>query len=323
MRIEEDGDAVFQFCESVKDESGKFNPIFDTGRLLTLEVDHVLLATGQGTDLAILEGSAVENTRGFVVADPKTKMTTVPGVFAGGDAQHGPRTVVEAIRSGKIAAASIDAWLRGVPPDAGIGKPVRRAEVAPLPIVALDRTRRGRAAMPEKSVEEVLGEGNYVRIEQGLTDAMAQAEVRRCLRCDICIGCGLCMATCSEMGIDALRMAETPAGRLAYFDFTRPARAVHRLRRLHPGLPDRRDPPRGRGRDAAHDHHRHRRARAATAELQRLRCADADAGASRFRARAPATASGGAAGPRVVSVVRASASGPSRSAFAVDLARGM
>ncbi len=128
----QDGDAVFQFCESVKDESGKFNPTFDTGRLLTLEVDHVLLATGQGTDLAILEGSAVENTRGFVVADPKTKMTTVPGVFAGGDAQHGPRTVVEAIRSGKIAAASIDAWLRGVPPDATTGTPVRRADVAPL-----------------------------------------------------------------------------------------------------------------------------------------------------------------------------------------------
>ena len=223
LRIEEDGNAVFQFCESVKDESGKFNPTFDTGRLLTLEVDHVLLATGQGTDLGILEGSAVENARGFIVADPKTRMTTVPGVFAGGDAQHGPRTVVEAIRAGKIAAASIDAWLRGVAPDAATGTPVRRAEVAPLAIVALDRTRRGRAAMPEKSVEVVLGEGNYVRIEDGLSDATAQAEVRRCLRCDVCIGCGLCMATCSEMGIEALRMADTPAGRLAYFDFTRPA----------------------------------------------------------------------------------------------------
>jgi ferredoxin len=44
-----------------------------------------------------------------------------------------------------------------------------------------------------------------------------------CLRCDVCIGCGLCMAACSAMGIDALRMAGTPAGRLAYFDFTRPA----------------------------------------------------------------------------------------------------
>ena len=150
-------------------------------------------------------------------------MTTVPGVFAGGDAQQGPRTVVEAIRAGKIAAASIDAWLRGTTMDVATGKPVRRAEVIPLTVVANDRTHLRRAAMPERSVEEVLGEGNYVRIEEGLSDTMAHDEARRCLRCDVCIGCGLCMATCSEMGVEALRMADTPAGRLAYFDFTRPA----------------------------------------------------------------------------------------------------
>jgi ferredoxin len=150
-------------------------------------------------------------------------MTNVPGVFAGGDGQHGPRTAVEAIRSGKIAAASIDAWLRGAAMEAAIGKPVRHAEVDPLTVAAGDRSHLRRAAMPERSVEEVLGEGNYIRIEEGLTDAMAHDEARRCLRCDLCIGCGLCMAACSEMGIEALRMADTTAGRLAYFDFTRPA----------------------------------------------------------------------------------------------------
>jgi ferredoxin len=223
LRFEEDGTAIFQFCERVKDDTGKFNPQFDTDRLLKLEADQVILATGQGTDLSVLEGSDVESNRGFIVADPKTKMTSVPGVFAGGDGQHGPRTAVEAIRSGKIAAASIDAWLRGAAPDAATGKPVRRAEVIPLEVVAHDRTHLRRAAMPERSVEEVLGEGNYVRIEEGLTDAMAHDEARRCLRCDVCIGCGLCMAACSEMGVEALRMADTPARRLAYFDFTRPA----------------------------------------------------------------------------------------------------
>jgi ferredoxin len=150
-------------------------------------------------------------------------MTKVPGVFAGGDGQHGPRTAVEAIRSGKIAAASINAWLRGAAMDAATGKPARHAEVDPLTVVAGDRTHLRRAAMPERSVEEVLGEGNYVRIEEGLTDAMAHDEARRCLRCDLCIGCCLCMAVCSEMGVEALRMADTTAGRLAYFDFTRPA----------------------------------------------------------------------------------------------------
>ena len=223
LRFEEEGVAVFQFCERVKDETGKFDPKFDGNRLLKLEADHVILATGQGTDLACLEGSGVENNRGFVVADPKTKMTKVPGIFAGGDGQHGPRTAVEAIRSGKIAAASIDAWLRGTALDAATGTPVRRADVEPLSVVADDRTHLRRAAMPERTVEETVGEGNYVRIELGLTDAMAHDEARRCLRCDVCIGCGLCMAACSEMGVEALRMADTPAGRLAHFDYLRPA----------------------------------------------------------------------------------------------------
>ena len=197
--------------------------MFDTSRLLTLEADHVILATGQGTDLAILEGSGVENNHGFIVADPMTLMTGVPGVFAGGDAEHGPRTAVEAIRSGKIAAIAIDAWLRGLPLDVAVGRPVRRDEVRPLEVTAHDRTYLPRAVMPERSVEEVLGEGNYVQIEEGLSDTVASVEARRCLRCDLCIGCGLCMATCSEMGVEALRMADTSAGRLAYFDFTRAA----------------------------------------------------------------------------------------------------
>jgi len=223
VRIEQDGETTFQFCEQVHDQSGRFDPQFDAARLLTLEADHVILATGQGTDLTILEGSGVENTHGFILTDPKSLMTKVPGVFAGGDVEHGPRTAVEAIRSGKIAANAIDAWLRGVPMDDATGMPVRRADVLPLHVVAADRTHLPRAVMPERSVEEVLGLGNYVQIEEGLTDAMAHDEARRCLRCDVCIGCGLCMAACSEMGIDALRMADTEAGRLAYFDFTRPA----------------------------------------------------------------------------------------------------
>ncbi len=223
VSVDTEGVLTLQYCEQTHDADGRFNPVFDTSRLLKLEADHVILATGQGTDLSILDGSSVENNRGFIVADAKTLMTREPGVFAGGDAEHGPRTAVEAIRSGKIAAAAIDAWLRGTPVDATAGRPVRRAQVIPLSVVAHDRTYLPRAVMPERSVEEVLGEGNYVQIEAGLTDAMAHDEARRCLRCDDCIGCGLCMVTCSEMGIEALRMGDTSAGRLAYFDFTRPA----------------------------------------------------------------------------------------------------
>ena len=168
--------------------------------------------------------------------------------------------------------------------------------------------------MPERSVEEVLGLGNYVRIEEGLSDAVAQDEVRRCLRCDVCIGCGMCMAACSEMGVEALRMGDT-GGRPARLLRLRAGRqAMHRLRRLHAGVPDRCDPAGGPGRGAAHDHHRHGGARAAAARLQRMRRADADARAPRVHPQAPAGAHGGASGPRDQPVLCAAAGRSSRDA---------
>ena len=209
VRIGADGETTFQFCEQVH-ETG-IDPKFDTTRQLTLEGDHVILATGQGTDLNHLDGSAVETTHGFILTDPKTLMTKVPGVFAGGDVEHGPRTVVEAIRSGKIAVAAIRRLAARASPwttDRG-ARPVRRAEVLPLTVSGGRAHAPARVTvMPERTVEEVVGVGNYVQIEEGLTDAMARDEARRCLRCDVCIGCGLCMAACSEMGVDALRMGK-------------------------------------------------------------------------------------------------------------------
>ncbi|HZV55521.1 MAG TPA: FAD-dependent oxidoreductase [Rhodocyclaceae bacterium] len=220
LAIGEEGDVTFQHCDRVFDESGRFSPRFDAQRKMTLESDQVILAVGQGTDLTSIEGSGLEVTRGFIATDPRTLMTKVAGVFAGGDVAHGPRTAVEAIRSGKIAAYSIDAWLSGSTLDAVTGKPMRRADVIPLRVAAPERSHLHRAEMPEKAIQERMGA--YVKIEQGLTDAMAHDEASRCLRCDMCIGCGLCQLACSEMGVEALRMADTTAGRLAYFDFTRP-----------------------------------------------------------------------------------------------------
>jgi NADPH-dependent glutamate synthase beta subunit-like oxidoreductase len=42
-------------------------------------------------------------------------MTSMPGVFAGGDIVRGAATVILAMGDGKRAAAAIDAWLRGDP----------------------------------------------------------------------------------------------------------------------------------------------------------------------------------------------------------------
>ena len=50
---------------------------------------------------------------GLVAVDRETLATTHPGVYAGGDAAFGPRTLIEAVGDGKRAARSIHAWLGG------------------------------------------------------------------------------------------------------------------------------------------------------------------------------------------------------------------
>ncbi len=51
--------------------------------------------------------------RGNVIADPKTWMTSVDGVFAAGDMRRGQSLIVWAIAEGRSAAAGIDEWLMG------------------------------------------------------------------------------------------------------------------------------------------------------------------------------------------------------------------
>jgi glutamate synthase (NADPH/NADH) small chain len=51
--------------------------------------------------------------RGNVAAEPGTKMTSVPGVFAAGDMARGQSLVVWAIQEGRAAAKGVDKYLMG------------------------------------------------------------------------------------------------------------------------------------------------------------------------------------------------------------------
>ncbi|HJU72804.1 MAG TPA: glutamate synthase subunit beta [Gemmatimonadaceae bacterium] len=84
------------------------------GSEFRIEADLVLLAMGftgprQGGVLAQL---GVELTDSGLVRTDEMHRTSVPGVFAAGDARRGASLIVWAIREGRDAAASIDAYLR-------------------------------------------------------------------------------------------------------------------------------------------------------------------------------------------------------------------
>jgi formate dehydrogenase beta subunit len=72
----------------------------------------VILAIGEAPDLGFLPNDIELKEDGTIWVNPVTLETSLPGVFAGGDAVLGPASVIEAIRDGKRAAESIECYLK-------------------------------------------------------------------------------------------------------------------------------------------------------------------------------------------------------------------
>ncbi len=84
------------------------------GSEFRIQADLVLLAmgfTGPQRD-GVLAQIGVDLTASGLVRTDETHRTSVPGVFAAGDARRGASLIVWAIREGRDAAAGIDAYLR-------------------------------------------------------------------------------------------------------------------------------------------------------------------------------------------------------------------
>jgi glutamate synthase (NADPH/NADH) small chain len=96
------------------DASGRRRPVPIEGSNFTVPADTVVLALGYWPDPLLGEATPGLETRkhGLIVADGETGRTSLPGVFAAGDAVSGPDLVVTAMRGGRQAAAAIDAYLR-------------------------------------------------------------------------------------------------------------------------------------------------------------------------------------------------------------------
>ena len=96
------------------DESGRRRPVEKPGSEFVIDVDCVIMAIGTSPNPLIkstTEGLATESWGG-IIADGATGATSIPGVYAGGDAVTGAATVILAMGAGKTAAASIDEYLQ-------------------------------------------------------------------------------------------------------------------------------------------------------------------------------------------------------------------
>lgn len=159
------------------DESGRPRPIPIKESEYMVKADVVVVATGQAPEISFLTDSCnlKLSNRNLIEADPITRATNIRGIFAGGDIVTGPRTVVEAIASGKEAAISIDRYLKGKDIFAGRQREWKGCEFIPENIELKKRESMSRLSLEDRK-------RTFKEIGQGLNEEQARSEAGRCYR---------------------------------------------------------------------------------------------------------------------------------------------
>lgn len=198
VRVNKDKDGKLKSVTLIKmelgepDSSGRRRPVPVEGSEFDLEVDYILAAIGQKTDINFLDdvnstvndGELKANKWGDIDADRYTLQTGIKNVFAAGDGVTGPATLIEAIAQAKIASLSCHQYLTG-------------KEIKPLKKVFISKKdnfkeqvsddylgryqKQMRQEMPVLPAEERL---NYKEVELGYkNEEVAKNETARCFEC--------------------------------------------------------------------------------------------------------------------------------------------
>lgn len=185
---------------SVFDEQGRFNPKFVPGTEQIWECDSVIMAIGQGADLAALKGADDIKTsaRGLVAIDPDSGQTSAPEVFAGGDVAYGPRLIINAVRDGHIAALGIEEHIQGRKLAIQVTTSWKEMPDHKMPE---NWTKYVRSRVPALPVDRRTG---ISQVELGYSEEDASIQALRCLECSVntvfdgskCILCNGCVDVC-------------------------------------------------------------------------------------------------------------------------------
>ena len=207
----------FKRCTCVFDDQCNFNPQYDENELNTLQAEAVMIAIGQRAEVDFCEAEKINlSPQGGIQADSATLQTSVPWVFAGGDAVYGPKTVIEAIAHGKQAAESIDRYLNPHAskavcsnqwPDeikADSYKSSRSSNdqtqnwgqmsISERPMTEAELVLKPRLSMPV--LPGAVRLSSFSEVELGFSEEQAIAEAQRCLACGPCSECMACVEVC-------------------------------------------------------------------------------------------------------------------------------
>jgi len=186
------------------DASGRRRPVPVKGSELVLECDAVIPAIGQKVNVAwsAREPDLALTPRGSFQVNHHTLQTSIPDIFAAGDAVTGPATVVEAVSAGHKAVAAMHRYLSGEDLDPYAEKPAEKESVQgndwqPIDaeIEKVPRVLPGHRDPQQRST-------TFDEVDMGFSEKDARREAARCVDCGGCCECKLCESACEAGAIN-------------------------------------------------------------------------------------------------------------------------
>lgn len=169
-----------------KDSTGRSRPIKMEGSDFVLELDYMIKAIGQDTDVSFLNG-VIDLTPEGLIPSTIFHETNLKNVFVGGDLARGPSSIIKGVADGKevayeimkregIELSSIKKNHKTINEAELQAKRIRREYGVPLSKIPLDERF------------------DFSLVVQNLTEKEAQKEASRCLQCDEI--CNVCVSVC-------------------------------------------------------------------------------------------------------------------------------
>jgi len=178
------------------DKSGRRRPIPIKRSNFCIKVNNIIPAIGEEPDLSFLNSNAIVNDN--LIDTDSWGATNLRGVFAGGDAVTGPKTVVEALGAGKRAARAIHQYFTK------LMSPLKEPEELPEPVSfshlnltyfePADRVTAPKLTLKERArkIKEVY--------QTYKTESVLQ-EAERCFSCGVCNRCDNCFVFCPDVAV--------------------------------------------------------------------------------------------------------------------------
>ena len=191
------------------DASGRRRPIPVEGSEFVIDCDAIIPAIGQRPymDWAEDESDLSVSSWGTLEVNRHTMQTTIPHVFAAGDAVTGPASVIEAVAAGHKAVEAMHRYING-----------EDLDLYAEQIAAQEAPGQDWCDIPDDLDEEVRvkpehrnpGErvSSFDEVDLCFPEEEAKREALRCLDCGVCCECMECVRACEAKAIDHLMQPE-------------------------------------------------------------------------------------------------------------------